>query len=312
MSPLSTPYVTPAMITNAPTGIAWAIIPFPKSTSQQQYAEQLNICRRATSIVNGYCNQVLRATVDTEVQNGPDYRVTIENGTGNARVILQRWPVTSILQVAVSANAFPRQYTTVPGNWYDIENPILGVYGSTAPSSAGEGGQSILIGPGYINWGLGRRGYVASVTYENGWPHAGTTASSLAGASTLAVDDVTSFTGASAEVFDGASSETVHVTSVTANTPQPLPYGGTVPAGPGTLTLASPLTYAHTSGIVVSSFPQDILWATILAATTQALESGINSITIQNVNGSQTVGGHGIEELITDYEVILEPFRRVI
>jgi len=312
--PTGTPYVTPSMLTSAPTGIAWNIIPFPKATTQQMLAEQTNICWRATQIVDNFCNQVLRATVDTEYLNGPDFRVTYQQSTGNGRIILQRWPVLQVLACSVSSSAaFPRQWTTLPAGMYDVENPVIGLYGSTAPSAAGEGGQSILVAPGYINWALGRRGYRIAVSYLNGWPHTSLTASAAPGATTLSVDDVTAFSGAAAFVYDGANSETVTVSSATANANLVLPVSGTtVPAGPGTLTLSSPLIDAHAAGTVISSMPQDIIWAAILAATTQALESGIDAITIQNIPGSQTVGGHGVQELAQQYEVILGPYRRVI
>lgn len=311
---MPTPYVTPEMITNAPTGVSWSIIPFPKANSAQQLAEQTNICHRATGLVNGYCNQVLRATVDTEVLSGPDYRVTIEQYTGNARIILSRWPVTEILAMQVAANAvFPRQWTQVQSGYWDVEYPIMGTYNTSTPSSAGEGGQSVLLGPGYMGWGLGRRGYRVSTSYVNGWPHAGLAVNAAAGATTLSVDDVTGYAGATAFVYDGADTEQIHVTAAVANTPLALPNGGgTAQSGPGTLTLSSPLTYAHSSGVVVSSIPQDILWATILAAAAQALEAGITSVSIQNLPGSQTVGGHGVEDLKTSYELILEPYRRVV
>lgn len=310
---MPTPYITPSMLTSAPTGIAWSIIPFPKSNSQQQYEEQLNICWRATGIVDNYCNQVLRATADTEYYNGPDYRVTIQK-TGNGRIVLQRWPVLQVLAVSVSPNAsFPRQFTTLPAGFYDIEHPIIGIYGSTTPSAAGDGGQAVLVAPGYINWALGRNGYRIAISYLNGWAHTSMTASAAAGATTLSVDDVTAFTGAASFVYDGANTETVNITAVTANTPLVLPISGaTVPAGPGTLTLATPLANAHAAGTVVSSLPQDVIWAAVLAATAQALESGIDAITIQNIPGSQTVGGHGISELTEQYEVILEPYRRTV
>lgn len=315
-----TPYVTPEMITNAPTGISWNIIPFPKSTTQQQFAEQYNICHRATAIINGYVNQVFRSTIDTEVRSGPgDYRINVEQATGNIRWILSRYPVTEILAAQVSGNAvFPRQWTQIPATMMDIENPVLGIYGSTSPGGSGSaGGQSILIAPGYAGWWQGRNGFRLSCSYVNGWPHAGLTVNSLVGATTLTVDDVTGFAGASAFIYDGASTETVQVTSVTAASNLTLPNGGgTVPAGPGTLTLASGTSFAHTGSIpanvVISTIPNDVLWATILACTVQALDAGITSISIQNIPGSQTTGGHGIAELQTSYEMLLEPYRRVI
>jgi hypothetical protein len=311
---VATPYVTPQMIHNAPSGVSWNIIPFPKANDQEQEAEQMNICWRATGIVNAYCNQVLRSTIDNEVQSGPDYRITLEQATGNTRFILQRWPVMQILAIQVTPNTFPRNWRSVPAGYYDIEHPVLGVYGSNTPSAAGEGGQSILIGAGYgINWAMGRNGYRIACSYVNGWPHAGITQTIQAGATTFRVDDVTGFAGAAAFIYDGSQTEYVTVTSVVADNNLVLPNnGGTAPAGPGTVTVSSPTTFEHNSGVIISSLPQDILWATILAATAQALEAGITSVSIQNLPGSMTLGGHGVSDIKTEYEVILEPYRRVI
>lgn len=310
---MPTPYVTPEMIINAPTGLAWNIIPQPGSSSEAQYAEQLNICWRATGITNVIVNQVLRSTVDTEQQTGPDFRATIQNNAANnTRLILQRWPITDILQVAVSPNTFPRTWSTVPTGYYGVEHPILGVYGSTAPSSAGEGGQSILISSGFSGWGMGRNGYTLSVTYLNGWPHCGITTTATSGSTTLNVDDVTGFTGASVWIYDGAISEMVTVRSVTANTPLELPFGGTTPAGPGTLILTTPTLSTHATDIVVSAMPADILQAVILICAAQVMEAGITSISIQSLPGVETMGGHGVQDLMVEAEVILSPYKRVI
>src|SRR5690348_9491752 len=125
---MATSYITPSMLTTAPTGVAWSIIPMPKATTAQQFAEQLNICHRATTMIDGFVNQPLRATIDTEQRSGPgDYRINIEQSTGNVRWILQRWPVTQILAVQVSGNAtFPRQWNQVTNGFWDIEDPPIG------------------------------------------------------------------------------------------------------------------------------------------------------------------------------------------
>ena len=313
---MPSPYVTASVIRNAPTGISWEIIPEPGSTTAEQEAELVNIAWRATGIVDAYCNQVLRATVDNEQQSGPDFRITIQQATGNTRFILQRWPVTGILAAQVSPNVPPLQWSQIPPDRCIVEHPTLGVYGSSSPSASGEGGQSILIS-GAGSWALGRNGFRLAVSYINGWPHAGLTANVMAGAATLAVDDVTGFAGASAFVYDGASTEVVTVTSVAAVSSLTLPNdGGTVPAGPGTLTLAVPVTFGHEGGspptVLVSALPQNILWAAVLAAATQALESGTTSITVQNLPGSLTAGGHGVRDLIMRYQEMLAPYRRVI
>lgn len=311
---MTTPYVTPDMLINAPTGVAWDIIPYPQAIQALQTEEQYNICVRATGLIDLYCNQPLRATVDTEQLDGPDFRLTVQQSTGNARAILQRWPVLSVLGAAWSpAASLPRTWTQVPASACDVETPIIGLYGTSAPSSAGEGGQAVYVGNGAVNWSLGRNGFRLAVTYENGWPHSSLTQAATAPTTTLHVDDVTAFTGATAMIYDGSVTETIQVTSVTANTTFVAPItGASVAAGPGTLNLASAISNNHASGIVVSALPQSVMWATILAGTAQALESGINAITIQNVNGSQTVGGHGVEQLEIDWRKIVFPLKRTI
>lgn len=315
---MATPYITPNMLTTAPTGISWSIIPMPKATTAAQLAEQYNICWRATAVVDGYVNQVFRATVDTEEAQGPDYYVTIDNNTGQARWILSRYPVLQILAAQISPNVLPPTWNQVTNGQWRVARAPFGVYGSTTPGgSGGSGGQTVYLGAGWGGWNLGRNGYLFSCSYINGWPHSGLTANATAGSTTLTVDDVTGFTGATAFIYDGTSSETVSVTSVTATTPLVLPNsGGTAPAGPGTLTLASPLNFAHAGAVpaevIVSAIPADVLWATVQAAMVQALDSGITSVSIQNVSGSQTTGGHGIAELESSYELLLEPYKRVL
>lgn len=311
---MASPYITPEYLTSAPTGIAWEMVPVPQATTEQQVAEQTNICWRTTGMIDAYCNQVIRATIDNEEQSGPDYRVTVQNGTGNTRMTLQRWPITSILAVQVAANAvFPRQWQQVPEGMYDVEKPVIGPYGSSTPTAAGDGGQAILIAPGYVGWGAGRNGYRIAASYVNGWPHTSLTQPASAGESVIQVDDVTGWTGASAFVYDGADTETVTATSASADAPLTLPHGGgTAPAGPGTLTLSAPLTADHGVGVMVSSIPQNILQAAVLISVVQALESGMLAIGIQNVPGSETVGGQGTAALETAYKELLSPYRRVV
>lgn len=227
---------------------------------------------------------------------------------------MRRWPVTEVLAVQTSPNrSFPRQWTTVPSSQYEIEHPLINVATDAAAADGPDGGSSILLAPGIVDWCRGRNNLRLLVSYTNGWPHTSLTATASTGATVLSVDDVTGWAGASGFIYDGGSSEPVAVQSVSATTPLPLPNGvGTAQTGPGTVTLTAPLTYQHTQGVVFSALPANVLWASILAATTQALESGIDAITVQNIPGSETVGGHGIEDLQMEYELLLQPFRRII
>ena len=309
--PLS-PYVTPEVLTAAPTGISWSTIP-PGSgvTPAQRYAEQSNICARATSQVDAYCNQPLRATLDTEVFRGPNFRATVLSGSRNGRIIMQRGPVLGIVSIQIAPDAyFPRQWTVIPASHYEPEYPPIGVYGSTAPSSGGEGGQAIIIESGWLNWSLGRSGWLVQVQYYNGWPHCGLTAAASAGDTVLHVDDCTAWaitnpfsdvTGATGTVYDSGQQELVQVTA------------SSVTSGPGTLTLASPLAFDHAVSTIVSTLPQSVMWATILFGSSIALTRGATATTVQTIPGAGgSTGNQKSSDLVTQAQSLLAPFKRVV
>jgi hypothetical protein len=297
-----------------PVGVDYTTIPPDTSaTAATKSAAVYNICRSASAQVNGYVTFPLRSVINVEYLDGPDYRATVQNSTGVGRLIMQRWPVTQIVGVSVSpAAAFPRQWTALPSGSWDIEVPILGSYGSNTPSSSGEGGQAVLIAPGYLNWCNGRWGTRVQVTYIHGWPHSEITANVDSGAGSLTVGDITGFgpasgstVGAEATVYDvTGGQESVKVTAAT-------PTSGTTQAGPGTLTLAASLTYAHAAGILISALPSHALWATALFAGADALTRGATATQLRSATGG---GGPptGAEELKNEAEVLLHSFRRTI
>jgi hypothetical protein len=303
-----TPYITPDVLLSEPTGISWKSIPYLGASPKQQLDEQMNICMRATAEVDEFVQTVLRATIDTELVNGPgDIRCQLR-GNGVARVVLSRPPVTSVISAQSCApGQFPPVYTTIPVNKFKIELPLLGVYGTTAPSAGGDtGGQSILVAPGYFTWARGRYGIEMSVVYANGWPHASLTAAAIAGATTLAVDDITSWTGANAILYDPNFQEAITCTTVTPNTVGAL-------SGPGTLTLAAGLAYAHTAGRLVTALPSAAMDATVLYATNQALRRGATAINVASAAARESTAGHPkIDQNMAMAEVKLLPFRRVL
>lgn len=311
---LGTPYVNVPMLFSAPTGVSWRLIPSPKATQKEIEAEATNIAWRATSLVDTYANQPLRSTINTEELTGPGLRVGFQNGTDVGLLVMRRWPVTEVLAVQTSPNRlFPRQWTQVPSSQYEIEHPLINVATDTAAADGPDGGSSILLAPGVLDRRCGRNYLRLMASYTNGWPHTSLTATATTGATVLDVDDVTGWAGASGFVYDGGQTEPVSVASVSATTPLPLPNGaGTAQTGPGTVTLTSPLNYQHGQGVVVSALPANVLWATVLAAMTQALTSGITAITIQQIPGSEQSSGNDVESLQTQYELLLEPFRRIV
>ena len=302
-----TPYVTPEILVSAPTGISWATIPSRSASPAQQQAEQLNLCMRATAMIDAYCNQVLRATIDVETLHGPGFRLTVGgNGYGNARAILSRWPVTQVLAGQCAPNSLPYQWTIIPPQFFAPHVPPVGIYGTSVPSSAADGGQAIDIGGGYIGWWNGRAGYVLQVTYLNGWPHAGITTAAAAGATSLLVDDCTGWApvtvggqGATGTIFDSGSQETVTCTAAS------------VQSGPGTLTLGSALAYGHGVGVAVSALPAQIQWAAINFAAAQALTRGATATTVQSMAGS-SAHSKGPEDLSGEAELLCHPFKRTV
>ncbi len=276
-----TPYITPDILKNASTGIAWGTIPRKNATPDEQLAEQLNICWRATGDANGICHQVLQATADTEQFAGPGTTRVNTQRNGNTLITVRRWPVLQVTAVQVSpSNCWPWSWQSVPAGNFAPASPPLGIYGTSAPSSAGEGKSQVLLAPGWVLPNLGRGGYQVQVSYINGWPHAGTTGNSRIGASELAVDDCTGWApileggqGATGTIYDGRRQETITCTAASAT------------SGPGTLTLASPLIFRHRPGVVVTTLPPQVQEAVILLAVAQAMERGATATTHMQMPG---------------------------
>jgi hypothetical protein len=326
---MATPYINVQTLLNAPSGVAWDIIPEPQASAGAQEAELSNVAWRATSMIDTDAQQVLRATVDNETLTGPgSARFGFQQGSGLGLLYMRRWPVTEVLGIQMSWNrSFPRVWSTIAAQNYDINHPLINSYADTASATAPDGGSSILVNPcalypaaagGSIyaparTWGAPRNSLRLIVSYVNGWPHTSLAESVDAGATSISVDDVTGWTGAQGFAYDGASTEPISVTAVSANSPVELPNGiGTAQSGPGTLTLASPLSFSHAAGVLTSSLPAGLMQAAILACAIQAMDAGIESISVQTVSGSQTTGGNGIDALRKMYWQFLNAFIRVI
>lgn len=323
---MSTPYASVSMLVDAPTGVSWSIVPKPKATSAEVFAEVTNCLWRATSTVDTYARQVLRSTVGNEYLNGPGIpRCNVDKDTGNGVLQTKWWPVTEVLAIQVSpSRAFPRAWTPVRAGQWDIRHPLISP-GDSASTTAPDGGWTIDVAPGWISWrgagaangarpgGGGRGGQRVQVAYINGWPHTSLTQPAEAGATEIDVDDVTGWRGASGFAYDGAATEQMAGESVAANSPLALPNdAGTAQAGPGTVTLSSPLNFSHQAGTVVSALPADVIYATILATAVQALTGGTDAITIQSISGEHSSPQPTADGMTRQYQKLLNEYRRVI
>lgn len=314
------PYVTPVQLLNMPFGIAWSTLPGPRTTAQQQFAQQFEICVAATATVDGICNQILRATVDQEELLGPNDRLTVDSHTGIGYFQTSRWPVREVLGGQVSAAAtFPPQWTLIPANGTRAYQELTSLYSATTIGPSGAGSTRVEIQPGFVTWYPGRQGTRCQVFYVNGWIHAGLTASCASGASVLQVDDVTGMLGAidfvgatNLYISDGANSEYVSVSTASASAPITTPNGIVVQAGPGTITLAAPTLYTHAVATTLSELPQSITWATGLLAAAEALTRGATATVVPAQPGAQAAQGKGIGDYRTEADNVLAPYKRII
>jgi hypothetical protein len=305
---MATGYITPGILLNQPAGLSWTAVPTLTADALAQQAQLAFICQTVTSLVDGYCKQPLRATAVTETNPGPGMpRVSVDRNTRIATLITRQWPVIAVNAVQVSpARCFPASWTPVPASQCRIRTPVLQP-ASGNPVYGPSGGNAIDIAPRYINWDYGRGGLLASPSVTTAYPHAGITEAAAAAAESLTVDDVTGWEGWAGFILDGPATECASVAAAAAVTPVQLPgAGGTVQAGPGTLTLASGLEYAHGPGAVFTAIPLAALHAAALTAAVMALEA-ITAIAAQSSSG-MLPGGLG--SLATEAEMALDPFVR--
>jgi len=301
VGPLS-PYITPELLKQYPTGITWSSIP-PGGTrlgisDADRLAAQANICATSTALVDKAVKQPLRATIDTYTVYAPGVRAKVPRDLRTPAVLtMARWPVLSVLAVRIAPNRLPYAFAPVPtspAGLYVPRRPVVGLYGSAAPAAAGEGGQGVNLAAGWLDWRNGREGYVVEVDYINGWPHTALTAAAVPatnGPQTIQVDDCTGWAitaaaggnvGATGTVYDAAAQEVIHAT------------GTSAVSGPGTVTLSAPLLNEHAAGTMISTLPQSVVWAAALFCCDVALQRGATSTTVQEMPGKKVAEAAGI------------------
>jgi hypothetical protein len=324
---IGTPYLQPSTLVQAPSGISWSMVPDSDSTDAEQQAALVALCWRATSRIDTYCHQVLRATADTEYLNGPGMpRCNVDRNTGAGVLNMRRWPVTEVLAIQVSpSRSFPRVWSPVPAGMWDIRHPLL-FSGDSASATAPDGGWTVDVAPGCIGFsqygrtsaggftgGGGRGSQRVQVCYVNGWPHTSLTEAAAIGDTVLNVDDVTGWALASGFAYDGSATEPLSAESVAAASPFALPNdAGTAEAGAGTITLTAPLEFAHQQGTLISALPATVIEAAVYAACAQALDSGIEAVAVQSLSGERVSSEQASQDIVAEYKKLLDPFRRVM
>jgi hypothetical protein len=129
-----------------------------------------------------------------------------------------------------------------------------------------------------------------------------TTANTLVGATSFVVADPAGIiAGQQLRIYDSASTENVTVSD-------------SYVLGSTTVTLASPMVYAHTAGAGVSGLPAAIKQACILLASAFLKTRGDTSLvlSVTNMPDQSTPGVNaGVNSLVSAAQDLLRPFRRM-
>lgn len=133
-------------------------------------------------------------------------------------------------------------------------------------------------------------------TYVNGWPVSSLSSSVSSGATTLPLTNTVGIiSGTLLTIYDGINTEQVTVSSVSGSN----------------VTISTPLQYAHSSGIHVSSLPDDVREACILVAASFIRDRRAGNIIMEGQTGRMTQTSkefNGIDKA----KEILQAYRRVI
>jgi hypothetical protein len=265
-------YLTVQEYKNAPTSIDYDNLVVGGNATAQD-AELKNVILRASSYMDEYLNQNVVANRATETQ-----RVRLNN-MGYIALHPNQSPIISLESFYYGGS--PTNLVAVPDPsqcWFEEQQILIPLSQmATTYSSAGP----LAFGPGIG----GSQQIFTKYTYVAGFANT-TVVAGTAGASTIVVaNPIGIIPGEMLRISDGASSETVYVSS-------------SYTYGSATLTLASPLLFTHTEGAAIGNMPNAIKQACILITTAFIKIRGDNSLTMNittqpqaSIPGSARYGG---------------------
>lgn len=289
ISPLfSTPYITVTEYKQAPTGTDVDDL-VGGGTLALNDMELANEIARACSWIDGHCNQVLAATVDTD-----NFRARISRD-GFLKVHPRFNPIVEV--ISASVGVFPNYLTTLDPTtaWIEPQSVLFPITGQ-----AGFFSSAIQFSPPYTT----NREVMVSMTYVNGYANTLLATNAAQGASSLALNDLTGFVpGQKFQIYDGADNELLQVAA------------SFVPAqGAGSLPLAAVTSHAHNAGVSVSALPPAIKLAAIYMTNVLLKSRGNASVVMQGLSFTPTEILSKNPAVAGDYQAamnILEPYRRI-
>lgn len=287
-----TPYLTPAEYLAEPTGVDVSAL-IPGASTAAQTAVLTRVIARASSWADQYCRKILAATLD--VQSG-EYRV---RGDGSIWVPVDNTPLIQVTNVNMGLVAGSLIALTDLSKCR-LTKKLIKIPTAQVMTSA-------LWSP-FSAAAQARRGYVyADTTYVNGYAHGLTATGSIAGATSIQVNNtgLGIVPGMPLTIYDGAANG--------ANTEQVIVGPGYV-FGSSTVPLASPTLNAHGAGCSASALPGIVREAVICFTSALIKTRGSDSYVMpsgprQQMKTEQLLPGAG-EDIDLAME-LLEPLRRV-
>lgn len=301
MTDIISQYLSVAEFTEAPTGIDVNKL-VPSGTTQQNQAALVNVLRRASSMIDSYCNQQLTATVNTET------RTHHLNREGFLRVFPQSIPIISVQ--SLSYRLYPQaDWNLVDSSTYQVFYDRIESYNFFSyfglfwpnlpmpymPQPLGQPYQPYTT-PTQADY-IQHIPLMITFTYVNGYPNTVISGATLAGVTTLTVKDATGIiAGNTLTVYDSMNTEDVTVDSVAGNT----------------LTLVGPTEYEHVDGVSISAIPPAVKEACLIFATYLIHQRGQTAIKAAP-NGPYQVstGKEATVDIDMAYQM-LKPYRRIV
>lgn len=229
------PYLTPDEFTQFPTALDVSSL-VPDGSDAQNESALLTQLRRASGLVDVYCDQILAATLDVETKRCSMRR------DGTLYVHPDHWPILEVRDVSYGSAA--NQLHSIG----DLSAVFVEPHAFTVPFGVG---RMSSVGP--LDFGSPSPGAFVFVRYSyvNGWPNTTLASDAVGGSSTCSVKDATGiYAGTQLTLYDKGETEDVVVAALVGNA----------------LTLATPLQSDHLAGCAISALPYAVKEATALIA----------------------------------------------
>jgi hypothetical protein len=261
----STPYLTVGEYKQAPTSIDYDNLVTSSSDPDVQDAELANVIARASSWIDGFCNQVLAATVETEQQRvrlRPDGFLAIHPNFD---------PLIAL--TSLSFGITPSQMVSFPDvsvGWLEDHSIIIPYTAANISYSS----------QGPLQFGMPaipRAPVFCKYTYIAGYANTTISVLANAGSTSLTVKSGAGIiAGSSLTIYDGKETEVVTVASNYV-------FGST------TVPLVNATSYTHAAGDAISALPPAVKQAAILATTAYLKSRGDYALVMQATNSAGQV-----------------------